>query len=301
MVERKLFMSNLKKEMIEKAQKLNEMIKGREFHIEVKECFKNNGMKVAYVLVSENRIASPTIYMKNIEDIWDDDEKLIKYFDEIFEYSKNVNVNIKEICSRENILESVKPKLISENNLEDVINNDVVYVRYLDMLILFYVEIPDFADDGIASYSIKEKILNNTGISKEELYENALKNSENDYIIRNMESVICEMMGIPETDETMNEAFKSSIPMYVFTNKEAVNGASVLLNKKALAEISEIMKGDFIVLPSSTHECIAIPAEYSDKESLREMVREVNDGEVSLEDRLTYSVYKYSKGELSIL
>ena len=74
-------MSNLKKEMIEKAQKLNEMIKGREFHIEVKECFKNNGMKVAYVLVSENRIASPTIYMKNIEDIWDDDEKLIKYFD----------------------------------------------------------------------------------------------------------------------------------------------------------------------------------------------------------------------------
>lgn len=52
MVERKLFMSNLKKEMIEKAQKLNEMIKGREFHIEVKECFKNNGMKVAYVLVS---------------------------------------------------------------------------------------------------------------------------------------------------------------------------------------------------------------------------------------------------------
>ena len=223
MVERKLFMSNLKKEMIEKAQKLNEMIKGREFHIEVKECFKNNGMKVAYVLVSENRIASPTIYMKNIEDIWDDDEKLIKYFDEIFEYSKNVNVNIKEICSRENILESVKPKLISENNLEDVINNDVVYVRYLDMLILFYVEIPDFADDGIASYSIKEKILNNTGISKEELYENALKNSENDYIIRNMESVICEMMGIPETDETMNEAFKSSIPMYVFTNKEAVN------------------------------------------------------------------------------
>ena len=169
------------------------------------------------------------------------------------------------------------------------------------MLILFYVEIPDFADDGIASYSIKEKTLNNTGISKEELYENALKNSENDYIIRNMESVICEMMGIPETDETMNEAFKSSIPMYVFTNKEAVNGASVLLNKKALAEISEIMKGDFIVLPSSTHECIAIPAEYGDKESLREMVREVNDGEVSLEDRLTYSVYKYSKGELSIL
>ena len=38
-----------------------------------------------------------------------------------------------------------------------------------------------------------------------------------------------------------------------------------------------------------------------ESEELREMVREVNDNQVPPEDRLTYSVYKYSKGELSIM
>ena len=193
--------------------------------------------------------------------------------------------------------------MISETNLENVINNEIVYARYLDMLILFYVEIPNL-DTGkeVASYTIKRDNLKMAGVTKEELYINAIKNIEEDYVIENMEKVICRIVGITEDEleESMCSSFTSSIPMYVITNKQNVNGASVILNKTMLGELKEIIKGDYYILPSSVHECIVVPIDEADAESLREMVTEINDGQVKPEDRLTYNVYKYTNGEIKI-
>lgn len=74
--------------------------------------------------------------------------------------------------------------------------------------------------------------------------------------------------------------------MYVITNKQNVNGASVILNKTMLAELKEIIKGDYYILPSSVHECIVVHIDEADAESLREMVTEINDGQVNLKTAL---------------
>lgn len=297
---------NIKEEMMKKAEILNAKLEGKEYYVKVVECFKNNGMKNAFVLIhhdKEEGHASATIYKECMEDVWDNDEKLIEYLDAVYEESKKVTVNIKEICSREQILATVKPRMISETNLENVINNEIVYARYLDMLILFYVEIPNL-DTGkeVASYTIKRDNLKMAGVTKEELYINAIKNIEEDYVIENMEKVICRIVGITEDEleESMCSSFTSSIPMYVITNKQNVNGASVILNKTMLGELKEIIKGDYYILPSSVHECIVVPIDEADAESLREMVTEINDGQVKPEDRLTYNVYKYANGEIKI-
>ena len=50
---------------------------------------------------------------------------------------------------------------------------------------------------------------------------------------------------------------------------------------------------NFYILPSSLHECIAIPQSHSDLGQLAEMVYEINMTQVELQDRLSTEVYQY--------
>ena len=75
-------------------------------------------------------------------------------------------------------------------------------------------------------------------------------------------------------------------------------GAAEILDKKTLWTIADQIGDRFIVLPSSVHEAIVLPpkeeAEYG---RLADMVREVNDTQVDVEERLSDHVYVYSRDE----
>ena len=82
--------------------------------------------------------------------------------------------------------------------------------------------------------------------------------------------------------------------MYVLSNSEKLNGAAALLDAKTMEAISEKLGGDFIVLPSSIHECIVLPVtEDMDRHTLEAMVQDVNAGQVAPEERLSDHVYMY--------
>ena len=62
--------------------------------------------------------------------------------------------------------------------------------------------------------------------------------------------------------------------------------------------IADRVGDGFIVLPSSLHEMIVLPPKAeSEYERLADMVREVNDTQVDIEERLSYHVYMYSRDE----
>ena len=64
-----------------------------------------------------------------------------------------------------------------------------------------------------------------------------------------------------------------------------------------------IAKHDYLILPSSIHECLAIKAmEDADMEGLRAMVTDINATQVASDEVLSDNVYRYSieTGELSI-
>ena len=73
--------------------------------------------------------------------------------------------------------------------------------------------------------------------------------------------------------------------MYVVSNKEKVDGAVNVLN--AYDKVSELLgTDDLVVLPSSVHEVIVVPASTGDYNQLRSMVGEVNGTEVAREEQL---------------
>jgi len=167
------------------------------------------------------------------------------------------------------------------------------------MLILFYIDVSEASSvDATASVTLRKEELARAGIEQTELLNSAIRNIENDYVVSSMEKVICEILDIP-VEEAPD--MSGDVEMYVITNSHKIFGAASILSTRILNAVSYLIGGDFIILPSSIHECIAVPYGKMESEELREMVREVNDNQVSPEDRLTYNVYKYSKGELSIM
>ena len=54
---------------------------------------------------------------------------------------------------------------------------------------------------------------------------------------------------------------RSAIPMYIMTNRQEVNGASVLLYDDVLQTFALKKKTDFYILPSSIHEVILVPSD----------------------------------------
>ena len=65
-----------------------------------------------------------------------------------------------------------------------------------------------------------------------------------------------------------------------------------------VAEELEDIFGDFYILPSSVHECIAIKAVNDNTKELCEMVRMINHDVVNPLEWLSDHIYKFDDGEL---
>jgi hypothetical protein len=91
--------------------------------------------------------------------------------------------------------------------------------------------------------------------------------------------------------------------VYVLSNKMKFHGAVQMLNRNVLEKTAEQLGKDLLILPSSIHEVLVIPAKGSKKEveEICEIVRMVNATQLSNEI-LSYHVYRYSRetGEITI-
>jgi hypothetical protein len=82
-------------------------------------------------------------------------------------------------------------------------------------------------------------------------------------------------------------------PMYVLTNTDGMFGANLLLDKETMQYVSEVLGGDFIILPSSIHEVIILGMA-NGTDGLTGMINQVNDEVVEDRDVLSNHPYIYS-------
>lgn len=96
-------------------------------------------------------------------------------------------------------------------------------------------------------------------------------------------------------------ADNESVPMFIATNIQQINGAAVILYDHFLEKFSAEHPGDYYILPSSIHEVILIPANrIHDPEELGRIVRHANTTVVSAGEILSDSVYYYDAKKHSI-
>ena len=126
--------------------------------------------------------------------------------------------------------------------------------------------------------------INNT---EEYLFEVAERHNHEEFTAQPLMNIIAQMMGTDSfgSDETA--------PMFVLSNKSNIKGASAMLDKKGIGELAErIGVHEFVLLPSSIHECILVPkTDEVDMEVFENMVKEVNATTVDPLDRLVDRAY----------
>lgn len=165
--------------------------------------------------------------------------------------------------------------------------------RIADLAALYRVVVSE-DETGTASYILSTEQRLNAQISVEELDEAAMINtSKVGFTVQSMYEVMAEMMHIDES--TVEEMCEGGPGMFVLSNKRKINGASIILYNEQLAQLSEKLNDDLLIMPSSIHEVLAVPASSMNAIDLKQMVREVNDTEVSEQEILGYSVYRYNR------
>lgn len=107
-------------------------------------------------------------------------------------------------------------------------------------------------------------------------------------------NVMADLMRAQGMDEDIieNQLKEDDIDMYVISNTTKANGASVIVYSDALQQVAENLGSDLYILPSSIHEVLALPVGNKDVDSLEEMVRCVNQTEVSPTEVLSDNTYR---------
>lgn len=112
-----------------------------------------------------------------------------------------------------------------------------------------------------------------------------------------MDGIHCKIIRM---SDLLNELFggsfcaKETPEMYVASTENMQFGASVIAHPEFMQKAASIVGGDFYILPSSIHEVILLKDDGIAKvEELLEIVKTINETEVSEKDRLTDSVYHY--------
>ena len=103
-------------------------------------------------------------------------------------------------------------------------------------------------------------------------------------------TVTNEMMGHWDITEEFHEW------MYIFTNRSRIKGATAMLRTDLLDRFAKAQESDLIILPSSVHEVLLLPAmDDEDVAELRRTVQDINEKKVKEEEWLSDEVYYFRR------
>ena len=191
-----------------------------------------------------------------------------------------------------------------EENLQ-VLDN-VPYVKRADLAITFHIAVEE-NEAGRASAIVTNNMMENFGVTRNQLYKDALENSS--FIAPVMIDNLGEVVGRMEIEEmeargaSEEEIRKAEEriyvesqynPMFVVTNETLLYGGSAIFYPGVMDQLGEVLNGDFFILPSSVHETLVVPDDGRIScHELKAMVMAINEKEVAPEDRLADEVYHY--------
>jgi len=230
-----------------------------------------------------------------------------------YESIKNVT-DLVHSKSLQDLKSGIFIKPIGKNEFLDTANKyaDAVYLVAGPYVGVFHCVVKQ-EDDRRISASINNEWLSRSNISKEDLIKYVKQNQENPFYGARLNSLVetgmaCEsdITGIVPTSLCNNYIHDETLDpdIYILTNRQADNGASLMFNDSLMADISNKMNSSFYILPSSRHEIILVPEVFAKDmplDVLQEMVKDINGSIVRPEDFLSDDVAFFDKEKKQII
>lgn len=257
--------------------------------------FKFNGIKQGIVIEMSGNI-QPIVYPDNLYEgyLKVEDMGLVLDSVELAIECEKMNRFKNMIKDWEQAKEHLYPYIVNlEKNQLCMDCNDYVYKEKLDFAYGVFWELAD--DDGIACVNITKQMLDMWNVSEEEVFAVAEKNAK--YVVKPIKQIIDELLG----EEVSEEEISESEAMYVLTNTTRNRAAAGIFDMDLMKKTAEELESDFFILPSSIHDAILVLEKFApSEESLRKMVKEVNQTQVKEEEYLSENVYLYSREKKTV-
>lgn len=277
------------------------------------EVMKNNGVIMHGLMIQKDEKTSvePQFYLdvfyenyKNGRDL----NEIAKEIAVLYREQENKKIHQFDVAwmmDFENVKDIISLRLINLEKNKELLQ-DMPYRKFLDLALVYCLQM-DMEDDVNGYVRVNNHLMERWGVDEERLYEQAFINTpkQNKGIVIPLEAIFSELLqddinfdNIYESD-IFDMVFKESL-FYMCSNKSKSYGAVAVLYPKLLEKMAEQI-GDLYVIPSSVHEVLLIKAsqDTSPKELLQ-MVREVNETEVSMEEFLSDNIYFYDKKEQNL-
>lgn len=272
---------------------------------------KNNGVVLRGLTVTQDDSnISPTIYLNSYyEEYIKGRATLVNVVNDVMDTYRrnkvNQSVDMRYFLNYESVKERVIYKLVNTEKNKELLE-DVPHIEFLDLSIIFQCLVAQ-EDLGRASILIHNVHLKLWEVSVDTLYQAAKENTQRlqEYEIKGITEVLRDIMCAEEVENIADEdcisAFSGSVPMYVLSNKNRVEGAACMLYPNLIRDFAEAIQSSFYIIPSSIHELLLLPTEHlEESQEIKHMIREINDTQVSVEEILSYSLYLYDKEEQRI-
>lgn len=275
--------------MIDEIIKAVEEMAGEEYRVMKKTIEKNNGIEMqAVVIQGKEDVYCPTIYLEKLaEDVEKGNMTLQEAVSEIFEtYEKAKNPDFEdagEFLKKEYILKRVRYQVVNaRRNAERL--KQVPNLQILGLAALYRVKT---GKNG--SFLITNEIMEKVGINFKELNDAAKKNTLKDgFLIKPLWEIV------EEVDKEMAQK-EGNTQMYVLTNNSRVNGANSIIFNEPFVTLGDMLKDDLVVIPSSVHELIVMPASTADLEYLTLLLNNMNYTQLAPDEFLSNTLYIYER------
>lgn len=265
--------------------------------VKVYEVNKKNGeTKDGLVVREKGEGVSPILYLDTYDFSYPEEtlQKIAKdYVDILVNNQDMVDMIREQLTQREEILNRATLRPINRER-NTVFLADKPYIKLQDLAFYPVIEVnPYMACD------ITYEFCKSMDLSGKEMLEIATKNlMEQKPVISSMTDMLINENMIPAED--LQEFREAS--MYVVTNSQKYFGAAHIINSNVMESLQNIFQGEFYILPSSTHEIIAVnPKEFDQPDAEYEkMVQEINRSEVAYEEQLSDHIYRYRSKEIGL-
>ncbi len=286
-----------------KVEKAVSEVYGDEARVYVTDVTKNNGLVLKGLVINkkDSRI-SPTIYLEQFYGMYEEGITFGEVISRIVKCDRaysGTTFNADCFTDFDKVKERIIYKMVNLDMNRELLQN-IPYITWNDLAIVFCFLV-DGGGDSYATILIRNEHIAMWHTDAEELYKLASSNTPSLMIdeIDSMENVIGEilMRRYPDDGDEYAGLFGSGSPcMYVLSNDRRIFGATCMLYSEHIRELADSFDSDLFILPSSIHEVIILPDIYDcDTDYMRNIVREINETQVDVEDRLSDNIYRFER------
>ena len=267
---------------------------GTGFDVTVNKVTKNNNLTLdGLVIKATDTNIAPTIYLNGYYERYKDGamdlDDVVESIIDTYNHHNSVTFDVSTFTDFDAVKNRICYKLVNTASNKKLLE-DVPHRELFDLSVVYYVMVA-VEDDATGSILIHNNHLSFWDVTEDDLYKEATINTEKllPAGIKSMFDTLSEMVDmedLPNTDDFM----------YVLTNKEKLQGASTILYPDVLSTFADRKNANLWLLPSSIHEWIIVCDDGNmNRETLSEMIQEVNGSQLAPDEVLSDHPYYYNR------